>query len=71
MRTIIPTERVEQGQGLELFALVVHSIFVGVVVPQMWEFASYIVVLAKPWPEPATVVQAVHRKLLLQTRTSF
>ena len=59
------------GRGLELVALVVHSIFLGVVVPQMWEFSPHIAVLAKSWPEPAAVAQAVRRKLLLQTGTSF
>ena len=65
MRTLVPTERVEWGWGLELVALVVHSIFVGVVVPQMWEFSPHTVVLSKPWPEPAVVAQVVHKKLLL------
>ena len=64
-------ERVERGQGLELVALVVHSIFVGVVVPQMWEFSAHIVVLAKPRPEPIVVAHTVHKRLLLQTETSF
>ena len=71
MRTLVPTERVERGRGLELVALVVHSIFVGVVVPQMWEFSPHTVVLAKPWLELAAVVQAVHRKSMLQAGTSF
>ena len=48
-------ERVERGRGLELVALVVHSIFVGVLVPRMWAFAPHTIVLAKPWPEPAVV----------------
>ena len=56
MRTLVPTEWVERGRGIELVALVVHSIFVGVVVPQMWEFSPHTVVLAKPWPDPAVVV---------------
>ena len=64
-------ERVEQGQGIELVALVVRSIFVGVVVPRMWEFSPHTVVLAKPWLEPAVVVQVVHKKLWLWIRTSF
>ena len=55
MRTLVPMERVERGQGLELFALAVHSRFVGVTVPQMWEFSPYIVLLAKPFPEPTAV----------------
>ena len=71
MQKLVPTERVEQGRGLELVALVVHSIFVGVVVPQMWEFAPHTAMLAMSWPEPAAVAQVVHRKLLLQTGTSF
>ena len=53
VRTLVPTEwmeQVEQGRGLELVALVVHSIFVGVVVPQMWEFSPHTIVLANPWP---------------------
>ena len=58
-------------QGLELVALVVHSIFVGVVVPQMWEFSPHTIVLAKTWPEPAAVAQVVHKRLLLRTGTSF
>ena len=48
-------KRVERGQGIELVALVVHSIFVGVVVPQMWEFSPHNAMLAKPWPKPAIV----------------
>ena len=44
MRTLVPAVRVEQGWGLELVALVVHSIFVGVVVPQMWEFSPNTIV---------------------------
>ena len=55
----------ERGQGLELVALVVHSIFVGVVVSQMWEFSPHIAVLARPWPDSAVVVQVVHKTLLL------
>ena len=61
----------EWGRGLELLVLVVRSIFVGVVVPQMWEFSPHTIVLAKPWPKPTTVAQVVHRKLLLRTGTSF
>ena len=74
MQTLVPTEwvgRVEWGRGLELVALVVHSIFVGVVVPQMWAFSPRTVLLAKPWPEPTAVVQVVHKRLLLCTGTSF
>ena len=64
-------EWVEGGWGLELVALVVHSRFVWVEVPQMWAFAPHTVVLSKPWPEPAVVAQVVHRNLLLRTGTSF
>ena len=71
VQTLVPTEWVEQGQGLGLLALVVHSIFEWVVLPQMWDFALGTVVLAKPWPEPTTVVQVVHNRLLLRTGTSF
>ena len=71
MRTLVPTEQVERGRGIELVALAVHSRFVGVVVSQMWVFAPHTAVLAKPWPEPAAVAQVVHRKLLLRTGTSF
>ena len=59
MQTLVPTEWVEwveRGWGLELVALMVHSIFVGVVVPQMWEFSPHTIVLAKPLPEPPAVV---------------
>ena len=48
VQTLVPTERVEQGWGFGLVALVVHSRFVGVVVPRMWEFSPRTVVLAKP-----------------------
>ena len=58
-------------RGLALVALVVHSIFVGVVVPQMWAFYPHTAVLAKPWPELVVVAQVVHRKLLLRTGISF
>ena len=71
MQILVPTELVGQGRGLELVALVVHSIFVGVVVPQMWDFSPHTTMLAKPWPKPAAVAQDVHRKLLLWTKTSF
>ena len=64
-------EWVERGKGLELVALVVHSIFVGVIVPQMWEFSLDTVVLEKSWLDPTTVVQVVHKRLLLQIETSF
>ena len=62
-------ERVEWGKGLELVALVVHNRFVGVEVPQMWEFSPHTALLANP--EHAMVAQVVHRKLLLRTATSF
>ena len=74
MRTLVPMERVEQveqGRGLELVALVVHNRFVGVAVPQIWEFSPHTTMLAKPWPESTVVAQVVHRKLLLRTGTSF
>ena len=61
----------EWRRGLELVAMVVHIIFVGVVVPQMWEFFPHTIVLAKPSLEPTAVVQVVHKRLLLQTETSF
>ena len=51
MRILVPMEWVEWlgwGWGIELVALVVHSIFVGVAVPQMWAFAPHTAVLAKP-----------------------
>ena len=48
-------ERVEWERGLELVALVLHSRFLGVAVPQMWEFSPHTAVLAKPWLEPAVV----------------
>ena len=65
VQTPVPIEQVEQGWGLEQLALVVHSRFGWVLVLQMWVFVPCIVVLAKPRPEPATVAQVVHRKLLL------
>ena len=64
-------EQVEQGQGLELFAPVVHSIFGWVLVPQMWAFIPRIAVLAKPRPKLAMVAQVVRKKLWLQTGTPF
>ena len=69
MRTLILVERVERG--LELVALAVHSRFVGVVVPQMWEFSPHTAMLAKSWNEPAVVAQVLHRRLSLRTETSF
>ena len=71
MRTLVPTEQVELGQGFEPLALEGHSIFEWEAVPQMWEFAPSIAVLANPRPEPATVAQVVHNMLLLRTGTSF
>ena len=71
VRTLVPMEWVERRQALELVALVVHSRFVAVVVPQMWAFAPHIVVLDKPSPEPAVVAQVVHKRFLLWTETSF
>ena len=57
MQTLVPTEWVERGRRLELVALVVHSRFVGVAMPQMWEFDLHTTVLAKPWPESAAAAQ--------------
>ena len=71
MQTPIPTKWEEWGRELELVSLAVHSIFVEVVVPQMWAFSPHTTVLSKPWSEPAAVAQAVCRTLLLQTETSF
>ena len=71
MQILVPTERVEQGQGLELLALVVHNKFEWVVVPQIWKFPPHTSMLAMPRPEPTAVAQVVHRKLLLRTGTSF
>ena len=56
MQILVPMERVEQGRGLELLVLVVHSRFVGVAVPQMWAFSPHTTVLAKAWLEPDAVV---------------
>ena len=64
-------EQVEQGRGIEPLALVVHNKFGWAAVPQMWQFTPHIAVLAMPWPEPAAVVQVVHRNLLLRAGTSF
>ena len=71
VQTPIPMERVEQGQGLELLALVVQNNFGWVAVPQMWEFSLCIVVSSMPKLEPAAVAQVVSRNLLLRTGTSF
>ena len=65
MQILAPTERVEQGRGIEPLALVLHNKFEWVAVPQMWEFSLRIVVSAMPRPEPAAMVQFVRRKLLL------
>ena len=64
-------ERVEQGWGLELLALVVHSRLGWVPVPQMWAFVLHIVVSAKLMPGPTAVAQVVHKKLWIQNKTSF
>ena len=71
MRTLVPMGWVEWGRGLELVAPVVCNRFVGVAVPQMWEFSPHTDMLGNPWPEPTAVAQVVCRKLLLQTRKSF
>ena len=39
--------------------------------PQMWEFVPHIVVSTKLMPGPDAVAQVVHKKLWLQTGTSF
>ena len=51
MRTLVSIEQVERGMVLELVALVVHSRFLGVAMPQMWAFAPHTAVLAKPCPK--------------------
>ena len=71
MQTLVPTEQVEQGRGIKPIALVVHSIFGWVVVPQMWAFSPYIVVLSNPRPDPTTVAQVVRKKLWLWIGISF
>ena len=71
MRTLVPTERVERGWGLEPPTLVVHNKFGWATVPQMWAFASRTTMLAMPRPKPTAVAQVVRRKLLLRTGTSF
>ena len=71
VQTPVPTEQVEQEQGLEQLEPVVHSRLGWVLVPQMWEFVPRITMLSKPRPEPTMVVQAVHNKLWLRTGTSF
>ena len=64
-------EQVEKGWGLERLAPVVHSRLGWVLVPQMWAFVPHIVVSAKLMPGPTAVAQVVHKKLWLQTKTSF
>ena len=71
MQILVPIEQVEQGWGIELLALVVHNKFGWEGVPQMWEFSPCIIVSSMTRPDPAVVVQVVHRKLLLQSGTSF
>ena len=61
----------EKGWGLEQLVPMVHSILGWVLVPQMWAFVPCIVVLAKLMPGPAAVAQVVHKKLWIQTGTSF
>ena len=61
----------ELGRGLGQLASVVHSKLGWVPVPQMWEFVPCIVVSAKLMPRPTVVTQVVHKKLWLQTGTSF
>ena len=56
MQTPIPMEQVEQGQGLEQLAPVVHSRLGWVPVPQMWAFILRIDVSAKLMHGPTTVV---------------
>ena len=55
MQILVPSERVEQGRGLEPLAMVVHNKFGWAAVPQMWAFTPRTAVLAKPWPEPVAV----------------
>ena len=55
VQTPVPMEQAEQGWAIEPLALVVHSRFGWVSMPQMWEFVSCIVVLANPRPGPTTV----------------
>ena len=71
MQILVPMERVEWERGLEIATLVVHSIFLGVVVPQMWEFPPHTALFSKLWPKSTAVAQVVHRNLLLKTGTSF
>ena len=52
MQTPIP---MEQGQGIEWIAPVVHSRLGWVSIPQMWTFVSCIAVSAKLMPGPAAV----------------
>ena len=55
VRTLVPMEWVERARGLAQVVLAMHSRFVGVVVPQMWEFSPHTTVLAKTWSKPAVV----------------
>ena len=55
MQILVPLVKVEQGQGLEPLALVVHNKFGWVARPQMWEFSLHIVVSAMPSPKPTAV----------------
>ena len=47
VQTLVPTILVKLGWGLEQLALVVHSIFVELGVPQMWASIPNIVVSSK------------------------
>ena len=49
----------------------VHSKLGWIGVLQTWVYVPHIVVLANSMPGPAVVVQVVHKKLWLQTGTSF
>ena len=68
MKTLVP---MEQGQGLERLAPMVHSRLGWVSVPQMWEIVLRIVVSAKLILGPAAMAQVVHKKLWLRIGTSF
>ena len=71
MKTHVPMEQVEQGQGLEQLAPVVHSRLGWVLVPQMWEFVPCISMSSKLMLGPAAVAQFVHKKLWLRIGRSF
>ena len=47
VQTLVPTILVKLGWGIEQLALVVHSIFVELGVPQMWASIPNIVVSSK------------------------